>query len=620
MKNNYFLFIILFTSSAVFSQTDTCFSRFASTSPVVDGYSTDAAYTNWKTYSGVYGNNNNISFSSAWDYNFFYVAVNVNDLSLYQDSPDPWNDDAVELYIDANNNRATTYDSYDRQYRINYNITILSGIGSTTGVLHYWRTISGGYSVEFAIPWTNLGVSPSTGFAMGLDINNSDDDNGGDAEGGAYWQGNGNDWQNTSAFGQVTLTGAAGMPQLIISSPASDVNVFRSSVFPVTWTSSYIDSIYIEKSENGQAWQHISTVKATNNSYTPSFSSIMPGTTVQFRLSESINHLPNILSYTFTVIDSSTRILLRANNRFHVYGWITEAAAADTVIEVLSGNYDRIADSLNGQLTQYVTVDIYHDLATYHNAMGWPTAPDWVVGNSVNETNIQMVSPYNPGPVHTFSGVIGIIAHELIHCFVHKIANGLYVSIWLNEGTATYISYMATNANDICYLIDLNAGKPDLATINNYSTFGDIGGYSFSYTIAEFIATELGDCGLLSQFIASGSNYSVLGFADETAFTLAWHQFLDDKYPCSHVGIDDPTNKDKVVVYPNPADDHVTVSVSGDFGKYEVLLYTGDGRICYHEKNISSSEHSINVSSYSPGLYLVFIKTETETITKKIVK
>ncbi len=41
-----------------------------------------------------------------------------------------------------------------------------------------------------------------------------------------------------------------------------------------------------------------------------------------------------------------------------------------------------------------------------------------------NENKIDLVSPYNPGPVHSFESIIDVITHELVHCFVHKLALG----------------------------------------------------------------------------------------------------------------------------------------------------------------------------------------------------
>lgn len=187
-----------------------------------------------------------------------------------------------------------------------------------------------------------------------------------------------------------------------------------------------------------------------------------------------------------TDVDPETRILLCSNSRFEVWGFITEDAAADTILKVLTANYDRVADSLNVQLTEKVVVNVYPDLSSYHTSIGWADAPDWVVGTA-GDNKIDLVSPYNPGPVHTFESIMDVITHELVHCFVHKLSNGANISTWINEGSAAYLSYQVNNVNNVCYYINQNSGIiPTLNELNNGSTFGNIGGYSFSYTIGEF--------------------------------------------------------------------------------------------------------------------------------------
>jgi len=233
-------------------------------------------------------------------------------------------------------------------------------------------------------------------------------------------------------------------------------------------------------------------------------------------------------------IDPNTRILLRSNDYFEVWGLTSEDAAADTIIKVLTANYNRIADSLNVQLSEVIVVDVYRDLLTFHTAIGWPDAPDWLIGNASDST-INLVSPYNPGPEHSFNSIISVITHELVHCFVHKLAEDVYVSKWINEGSATYLSYQTPEEYNICNYINKNNGKiPTLAELNNGGTFGDIGGYSFSYTIVEYIVIRLGGSDILSQFLASGMDYLILGFENELEFQDEWNQYIYINYRCDY--------------------------------------------------------------------------------------
>src|SRR6185436_18837189 len=98
----------------------------------------------------------------------------------------------------------------DRQFTKGYNDGALGGTGSQTGVVHAWSAISGGYSVELAIPWSNLGVTPSAGMTIGFDVGYNDDDNGGTRDSQAVWWGTINNYNNTSAFGHALLQAAGG--------------------------------------------------------------------------------------------------------------------------------------------------------------------------------------------------------------------------------------------------------------------------------------------------------------------------------------------------------------------------------------------------------------------------
>ena len=83
--------------------------------------------------------NNTVQFGALWDENYLYVAADVTDGALYNDSADIWNDDSVEIYIDGGNEKAGSYDNNDRQYIKGWNdASIWEKNGNTTGVQHAW--------------------------------------------------------------------------------------------------------------------------------------------------------------------------------------------------------------------------------------------------------------------------------------------------------------------------------------------------------------------------------------------------------------------------------------------------------------------------------------------------
>lgn len=198
---------------------------YATGSPVIDGeVQHDAAYTNNPvanvTKQVINTSDNEVNFRMTWDGSYLYVGVVVWDNkaytnSLYGDSPDIWNDDAVEIFIDPQNTKLPYFDpNLHRQILVKFTPVgtspTVSVKGNSTGILSatkliYTPVYLGGYSVEVAIPWSNLGITPNAGTYMGVDIAVDDDDNGGNRDSQLAWKGTVDDWQNASLWGTVLL-------------------------------------------------------------------------------------------------------------------------------------------------------------------------------------------------------------------------------------------------------------------------------------------------------------------------------------------------------------------------------------------------------------------------------
>ncbi|HVD97714.1 MAG TPA: carbohydrate-binding protein [Cytophagaceae bacterium] len=204
----------------------------------VDGNLTETGWNIAKPFSKiVYGTpNNTANFGVLWDNSNLYIGVKMLDANLFADSPNLWDDDAIEVYIDANYNKLTSYDGMDNQIIKGYNNSGVFTKFTLSGLQHAWGTISGGYTIELAVPWSQLGISaPAAGTNIGFDISYDDDDNGGTREGQAVWNGTIDNWQNTSGFGRLTLN--AGISSMRIASgdePAVENNTVDLYPNPVT--------------------------------------------------------------------------------------------------------------------------------------------------------------------------------------------------------------------------------------------------------------------------------------------------------------------------------------------------------------------------------------------------
>ena len=153
-------------------------------------------------------------FKVLWTSEAFYILVEVADSSLVNDSPEVWKDDAIDIYFDANNSRAQTYDNVDDvQYLFGWNDQDFSEgkLGKKQGVTFATRTASDStaYVFEAKFPWSTLGLAaPTAGKRFGFQIALDDDDDGGDRDAQMVWYGKLSDFPvRPASFGELLLGG-----------------------------------------------------------------------------------------------------------------------------------------------------------------------------------------------------------------------------------------------------------------------------------------------------------------------------------------------------------------------------------------------------------------------------
>lgn len=147
-----------------------------------------------------------------WDNQFLYVRVDTVDDKFVRDSKNPWGDDSIELYIDADGSRSSKYDGKNDFHFIyrwkdkNVNLSKSSPHKRNLGIQQTMTRTNKGYSLETAIPWHTLGVKPITGKSIGIDVQVNDDDTGNSRDGKLAWYAKNNDsWSNPRNFGQLVL-------------------------------------------------------------------------------------------------------------------------------------------------------------------------------------------------------------------------------------------------------------------------------------------------------------------------------------------------------------------------------------------------------------------------------
>ena len=73
------------------------------------------------------------------------------------------------------------------------------------------------------------------------------------------------------------------------------------------------------------------------------------------------------------------------------------------------------------------------------------------------------------------------------------------------------------------------------------------------------------------------------------------------------------------LLFPNPADKFVELKKPKNCDSYNYKIYTINGKLIQSSRS-TEDFHSIDVSSFSKGIYLVRINTGNEIITHKFIK
>jgi hypothetical protein len=123
-----------------------------------------------------------------------------------------YQDDCVEVFIDADNSKSGDYGDNDYQFHFDWDKTKPTmgetKRGNVANVEFAIVTTGSGYRAEIKFPWATLGVKPFAGAKIGLDVHVNDDDDGGDRESKLTWRGKeDNAWQTPKAFGTAELAG-----------------------------------------------------------------------------------------------------------------------------------------------------------------------------------------------------------------------------------------------------------------------------------------------------------------------------------------------------------------------------------------------------------------------------
>ncbi|WP_169085705.1 endo-1,4-beta-xylanase [Paenibacillus sp. PL91] len=160
------------------------------------------------------GEGSKAEFYTMWDDEHLYVYAMVTDKKLSAASANPWEHDSIEIFLDQNNGKTSSYDADDGQYRINFeNVRTVGGHASHDNYNAVTKSVYGpgdiatGYIVEAAVDLDM--IAPRNGTVIGFDLQVNNDDNG-TGKRDSVWMWNdptGKSYENTSRLGVMVLGG-----------------------------------------------------------------------------------------------------------------------------------------------------------------------------------------------------------------------------------------------------------------------------------------------------------------------------------------------------------------------------------------------------------------------------
>lgn len=207
-----------------------------------------------------------------------------------------------------------------------------------------------------------------------------------------------------------------------------------------------------------------------------------------------------------------------------------EASSISSISSILEDNYKRIIGDLDSDGMPKIKIRVYPSVEEFHKGINAPNAPLWAVGTVWMADEIRMVSPNNPGEMHTPKSIIQVSVHEFTHCVVFSINPQLkFTCPWLSESIALYEAGQFRNPFTIPTMKKGN--YPSLAELNMNMQNKKV--YAVGYTIIEYIKSKWG-MNSVRELIKANGNLKVVLDIDDEQFEKDWYRYACEKYIKDH--------------------------------------------------------------------------------------
>lgn len=158
----------------------------------------------------------------------------------------------------------------------------------------------------------------------------------------------------------------------------------------------------------------------------------------------------------------------------------------------LSDHIERISLKYNYHPSRKVTIEVYPDMPSFHQAVGEADAPNWFMG-TYEGSILKIVSPLNPGPEHTYQSILKGTVHLFTMWLISEI--NPKAPKWIRQGIGGYEAKLMTQdfidgtTEEAIHNLEI----PTFEQLDNDNwEFETMKGFQFSFLFVEFVVQQYG--------------------------------------------------------------------------------------------------------------------------------
>lgn len=229
-----------------------------------------------------------------------------------------------------------------------------------------------------------------------------------------------------------------------------------------------------------------------------------------------------IISFTVTAQVLSNNTITKEMDHF-IYTYYRNNEPIDDINNKLEANYKKILNRYGLNLNRKIKIVIFPSVKDFQKEYNLINYSAGIVGTAVNSRTIGIVSPLNPGPLHSYESILKIAVNEFVHIVTNSLNNN--IPIWLNEGISLFEAKQISPFQ-IKQLIKTDR-VPTIEELENnfYNNFG----YAVSGTVVEYIVLDYGYNRLVSLIKQPKNIQSIFGVSKKE-FSNNWKSYLIKKY------------------------------------------------------------------------------------------